>query len=66
MSMCAPWLLLVRSNEMMMNTTLAQLRTLKLDGVPAGLEEQLVQLRMGALSFEELGVVDTSRSPRPR
>ena len=38
---------------MMMHTTLAQLRTLKLDGLAAGLEEQLAQPGMTALSFEE-------------
>ncbi len=35
----------------MMHTTLAQLRAL--DGLAAGLEEQLVQPGMAALSFEE-------------
>ena len=38
---------------MMMHTTLAQLRTLKLDGLAAGLEEQLAQSGMTAMSFEE-------------
>jgi DNA replication protein DnaC len=38
---------------MMMHTTLAQLRSLKLDGLAAGLEEQMAQPGMGALSFEE-------------
>jgi len=38
---------------MMMHTTIAQLRTLKLDGLAAGLEEQLAQSGMAALSFEE-------------
>ena len=38
---------------MMMHTTLAQLRSLKLDGLAAGLEEQLAQPGMTALSFEE-------------
>jgi DNA replication protein DnaC len=38
---------------MMMHTTLAQLRSLKLDGLAAGLEEQLTQPGMAALSFEE-------------
>ena len=38
---------------MMMHTTLAQLRTLKLDGLAAGLEEQLAQPGIGAMSFEE-------------
>ena len=38
---------------MMMHTTLAQLRSLKLDGLAAGLEEQQAQPGMGALSFEE-------------
>jgi hypothetical protein len=38
---------------MMMNTTLAQLRALKLDGLAAGLEEQMTQPGMAAMSFEE-------------
>ena len=38
---------------MMMHTTLAQLRTLKLDGLESGLEEQLAQAGMAAMSFEE-------------
>lgn len=38
---------------MMMHTTLAQLRTLKLDGLATGLEEQLAQPGVNALSFEE-------------
>lgn len=38
---------------MMMNTTLNQLRTLKLDGLAGALEEQLAQPGMGAMSFEE-------------
>ena len=38
---------------MMMNTTLAHLRTLKFDGLAAGLEDQLTQPGMAALSFEE-------------
>ena len=38
---------------MMMHTTLAQLRALKLDGLAAGLEDQLAQAAMAALSFEE-------------
>ena len=38
---------------MMMHTTLAQLRSLKLDGLATGLEEQLAQSGMAALSFEE-------------
>jgi DNA replication protein DnaC len=38
---------------MMMHTTLAQLRNLKLDGLAAGLEEQITQSGMTALSFEE-------------
>ncbi len=37
----------------MMHTTLAQLRTLKLDGLATGLEDQLNQPGMAALSFEE-------------
>jgi DNA replication protein DnaC len=43
----------MRNDEMMMHTTLAQLRSLKLDGLAAGLEEQLAQPGMAALSFEE-------------
>ena len=38
---------------MMMHTTLAQLRTLKLDGLASALEEQLTQAGMAAMSFEE-------------
>lgn len=38
---------------MMMHTTLAQLRALKLDGLAAGLEEQLSLPGMGSMSFEE-------------
>ena len=38
---------------MMMHTTLAQLRALKLDGLAAGLEEQLTLPGMAAMSFEE-------------
>lgn len=38
---------------MMMHTTLAQLRSLKLDGLAGALEEQLTQPTMVALSFEE-------------
>src|SRR5436309_639759 len=38
---------------MMMHTTLAQLRTLRLEGLVAGLEEQIAQASMTALSFEE-------------
>jgi len=38
---------------MMMHTTLAQLRTLKLDALATGLEEQLAQSGMTAMSFEE-------------
>jgi DNA replication protein DnaC len=38
---------------MMMHTTLAQLRSLKLDGLATGLEEQLTQAGMAAMSFEE-------------
>ena len=38
---------------MMMHTTLAQLRTLKLDGMATGLEEQLTLSHMAAMSFEE-------------
>jgi DNA replication protein DnaC len=43
----------MRNDTMMMNTTLAHLRTLKLDGLAAGLEDQLTQPGMSALSFEE-------------
>jgi DNA replication protein DnaC len=43
----------MRISEMMMHTTLAQLRTLKLDGLATGLEDQLVQPGMAAMSFEE-------------
>ena len=38
---------------MMLHNTIAQLRTLKLDGLASGLEEQLAQAGMSALSFEE-------------
>lgn len=38
---------------MMMHTTLAQLRALKLDGLACGLEEQLTLPGMAAMSFEE-------------
>ena len=38
---------------MMMQTTLAQLRTLRLEGLATGLEEQLTQPGMTAMSFEE-------------
>lgn len=38
---------------MMMHTTIAQLRSLKLDGMATGLEEQLAQPAMAAMSFEE-------------
>jgi DNA replication protein DnaC len=38
---------------MMMHTTLAQLRSLKLEGLATALEEQLSQPGMAALSFEE-------------
>lgn len=38
---------------MMMHTTLTQLRTLKLDGLACGLEEQLTLPGMAAMSFEE-------------
>lgn len=38
---------------MMMHTTLAQLRTLKLNGLATGLEEQLSQSGMASMSFEE-------------
>ena len=38
---------------MMLHNTLAQLRALKLDGMAAGLEEQMAQASMSALSYEE-------------
>ena len=38
---------------MMMHTTLAQLRTLKLNGLATSLEEQLTQPGMASMSFEE-------------
>ena len=38
---------------MMMNTTLEQLRGLKLNGMATGLQEQLTQAGMTAMSFEE-------------
>jgi DNA replication protein DnaC len=38
---------------MMMNTTLDQLRTLKLPGMAAGLQEQLSSANMATMSFEE-------------
>ncbi len=38
---------------MMLHNTLAQLRALKLDGMAAGLEEQMAQASMSALSFVE-------------
>jgi hypothetical protein len=38
---------------MMMNTTLAQLRELRLEGLATGLQEQLSQAGVAAMSFEE-------------
>ena len=38
---------------MMMNTTLEQLRSLRLAGMATGLHEQLSQAGMTGLSFEE-------------
>ena len=38
---------------MMMNTTLEQLRSLKLNGMAGGLQEQLTQAGMTGISFEE-------------
>ena len=38
---------------MMMHTTIAQLRTLKLNGAALALEEQLAQPAMAAMTFEE-------------
>ena len=37
----------------MIQTTLTQLRTLKLAGLASALEEQLIQPGMAAMSFEE-------------
>ncbi len=41
------------NNPMMMNTTLEQLRGLKLNGMAAGLHDQLSSTGMNSLSFEE-------------
>ena len=41
------------TNPMMMNTTIEQLRGLRLAGMASGLEEQLTQVAMTAISFEE-------------
>jgi hypothetical protein len=38
---------------MMMNTTMEQLRSLRLAGMATGLQEQLTQAGMTAMSFEE-------------
>jgi DNA replication protein DnaC len=38
---------------MMMHTTVAQLRTLKLDGLAGALEEQLALSNVASMSFEE-------------
>ena len=38
---------------MMMNTTIEQLRGLRLTGMATGLQEQLTQAGMSAISFEE-------------
>jgi len=38
---------------MMINTTLEQLRSLKLAGMATALQEQLAQANLSALSFEE-------------
>ena len=38
---------------MMMNTTMEQLRTLKLEGMACALQDQLTQAGMTAMSFEE-------------
>ena len=43
----------MRNPEMMMHNTLAQLRTLKLDGLATALEEQLTLPAMAGMSFEE-------------
>ena len=40
---------------MMMHTTLAQLRTLKLDGLATGLEEQLTQAGMARSEERRVG-----------
>ena len=42
-----------KNNPMMMNTTLEQLRGLKLNGMAAGLHDQLSSTGMNGLSFEE-------------
>lgn len=42
-----------KNNPMMMNTTLEQLRGLKLNGMAAGLHDQLSNTGMNGLSFEE-------------
>ena len=42
-----------RTHTMMMNTTIEQLRTLKLHGMAGGLQEQLTQAGMTGISFEE-------------
>ncbi len=43
----------IEINTMMMNTTLAQLRELKLEGLAAGLQDQLSQAGVSSMSFEE-------------
>ena len=48
---------------MMLHNTIAQLRTLKLDGLASGLEEQLAQAGMSALSFEERLALLVDRRP---
>lgn len=42
-----------RDQPMMMNTTLAQLRDLKLLGMLAALDEQMTQAALHGMSFEE-------------
>jgi hypothetical protein len=42
-----------KEHTMMMNTTLEQLRSLKLNGMAGGLQEQLTQAGMTGISFEE-------------
>ena len=42
-----------KKHTMMMNTTLEQLRSLKLTGMATGLQEQLTQAGMTGMSFEE-------------
>ena len=52
--------------EMMMNTTLDQLRALKLLGMAAGLQDQLTSAGMACMSFEERTACLLYTSPSPR